>query len=261
MSSGQQSGAGRARSRRLPLARMARDRDDDVARSAIERWRAAVRAPDGGSTADAVYRTLSDAIVSGELPPGWRLSEEKLASHFGVSRTPVREALTRLAEANVAKRDERGSLRVDPITAEKILEVYAVRGVLDGLSTRLAAEAAGPLVLAELRELNDLMAQAAATDDFMEMARLNIDFHAAIARSTRNELLIQFVDSIHNWIRRIPSTTMAYKGRAKQTVSEHEAIIDAIAARNADLAEKLAREHMATAESIRVAMLVRRIAT
>jgi DNA-binding GntR family transcriptional regulator len=219
-------------------------RDDDVDPSAIERWQAAVRTQGNGSAADAVFRALNDAIVAGDLRPGSRLSEEKLASHFGVSRTPIREALTRLAETNIAKRDGRGTLRVEPVTAEKILEVYAVRGVLDGLAARLAAQTAGPLLFAELQEINDAMARAAAADDFTEMARHNIEFHSAIVRSTRNELLVQYVDNIHNWIRRIPSTVTEYKGRAEQTIIEHQGIVDAIAGRQPELAERLAREHM-----------------
>jgi DNA-binding GntR family transcriptional regulator len=220
-------------------------------------WRSRIRSQDGGSAADIVHAALTEAIVSRTLPPGWRLSEERLATLFGVSRTPIREALTRLTESSLAKRDERGTLRVDPITAEKILEVYAVRRVLDGLSAGLAARVGTPLVLVELRQVNRMLAEAAAAKDFAVVAKLNLDFHAAVARASRNVLLTQFVEQIHTWIRRIPTTTLSYGNRAEESVVEHGHLIDAIADRDAERAEQLARDHMAKAESIRIAMLVR----
>jgi DNA-binding GntR family transcriptional regulator len=223
----------------------------------VREWRSRVRSQDGGSAADVVYAGLTDAIVSRRLPPGWRLSEERLATLFGVSRTPIREALTRLAQSSLAKRDDRGTLRIDPITAEKILEVYAVRQVLDGLSAHLAARVATPIALIELRQLNDMFADAVATRDHQLVAKRNLDFHAAMARAGRNELLTQFVDTIHTWIRRIPTTTLSYENRAEESILEHGRMLDAIAERDAERAERLAREHMAKAESIRIAMLVR----
>lgn len=222
------------------------------------RWRSRIRSQVDGSAADTVHSALSDAILGRELPPGWRLSEERLATLFGVSRTPVREALTRLAESGLARRDPRGTLRVDPITAEKILEVYAVRRVLDGLSAYLAARAVTPLVTVELEELNHVMEEAAAADDYQLMAERNLEFHSAIARASRNQLLLRFVTEIHNWVRRIPTTTLSYEDRARSSVDEHRALIAAIANRDAERAEELAREHMSKAESIRIAMLVRR---
>lgn len=222
-----------------------------------ERWRTAGAARvDAGSTADSVRQSLADAIISRELPPGLRLGEDRLASLFGVSRTPVREALVGLANSNLATRDSRGSLRVGSITSEQILEVYAIRQVLEGFAAGLAARVASPASVVRLRHLNAACARNAERHDFTTLAADNLRFHATLAETCGNRLLDQFVQEIHNWVSRIPSTTLAYPNRALEAVAEHSAIIDAIEDHDTERAERLAREHMRAAETIRITMLV-----
>ena len=211
---------------------------------------------DAGSTAEAVRQSLTAAIVNRELPPGLRLGEDRLANLFGVSRTPVREALVGLVNANLAVRDSRGFLRVGSITSEQILEVYAVRQVLEGFAASHAALVASPADLAKLKQLNASCAQAAARSDFKALATNNLRFHSAIAAACGNRLLVHFVDEIHNWVSRIGSTTLSNPGRASVALVEHNAIIDAIEERDSERAERLAREHMVAAEKIRIAMLI-----
>ncbi len=193
-----------------------------------------------------------------ELPPGTRLGEERLASLFRLSRTPVREALTRLISSTVIGRDARGMLRVDAVTPERIFDVYAVRGALEALSCRLAAVAALPVGIVELEHINSQCAEAAAAGDFERMAERNVEFHAAVARASRNEMLVQFLEQIHNWVRRIPSTTLSEPGRAQVAVRQHAELISAIRERDPNRAEENARQHMRDAETIRLAMLSRR---
>jgi DNA-binding GntR family transcriptional regulator len=208
------------------------------------------------SIADVIGVTLSSAIVDRALPPGWQLREERLASLFNVSRTPIREALAGLASANLARRDSRGSLRVGTITSEQILDVYAVRRRLEGLSAALAADAATPRAIERLRELNRACKRAAEAGDFPGVAQANNEFHTALAQISGNELLMRFVQDVQNWVRRFPTTTLSYPGRPETAFAEHESIVDAIEARDADLAEKRAHDHMRVAEEIRMKMLV-----
>lgn len=222
----------------------------------LRRWQATSEEQEWSSIAEAVRTTLFGAIVDRELPPGWRLSEERLAALFKVSRTPIREALTSLASTNLALRDQRGTLRVGAITAEQILDVYAVRCALEGLGASLAASTSTPRLIARLRELNRLCGEAAEREAFSEMARWNFEFHSAIAAGTGNEMLIRFSEDVHNWVKRIRTTTLS-EGRAHDAVAEHEAIIDAIENREPELAERLAREHMYRAEQIRIQMIAR----
>jgi len=208
------------------------------------------------SIADVIGVTLSSAIVDRALPPGWQLREERLASLFSVSRTPIREALAGLASANLARRDSRGSLRVGSITSEQILDVYAVRRRLEGLSAALAADAATPRAIERLRELNRACKSAAEAGDYPGLAQANNEFHTALAEISANELLIRFVEDVQNWVRRFPTTTLSYPGRPETAFAEHESIIDAIESRDADLAERRAQDHMRIAEEIRMKMLV-----
>jgi DNA-binding GntR family transcriptional regulator len=211
---------------------------------------------DAGSTAEAVRQSLTAAIVNRELPPGLRLGEDRLATLFGVSRTPVREALVGLVNASLAVRDSHGFLRVGSITSEQILEVYAIRQVLEGFAASRAALVASPADLAKLKQLNSSCARAAAKGDFEALASDNLRFHSKIAASCGNRLLDHFVEEIHNWVNRIGSTTLSYPNRASVALKEHQAIIDAIEKRDSERAERLAREHMRAAEGIRIAMLV-----
>jgi DNA-binding GntR family transcriptional regulator len=203
----------------------------------------------------AVRNTLSRAIVERRLPPGWRLGEERLAALFGVSRTPIREALAALASSDLARRDTRGTLRVGSITSDQILHVYAVRRALEGASAALAAEVATARTAVRLTALNRACERATAGGDHDEMAQANLDFHAAIAASTGNEMLIRFIDEVHNWVKRLHTTTLSYPGRAETALEEHSEIIKAIGSRQPELAERLARDHMAVAEEIRIEML------
>jgi DNA-binding GntR family transcriptional regulator len=222
----------------------------------LKRWgRASAELVDARSVADAIGSTLAASIIERELPPAWPLREERLASLFGVSRTPIREALAGLANAGLARRDNRGSLRVRGVTPEQVLDVYAVRRRLEGLSAALAAEAATPRQIGYLKHLNRSCEEAVAAGDAKRLAEANTEFHAAMARSTGNELLIQFIDDVQKWVKRIPTTTLSYPGRSDQALKEHAQIIEAIEARDADRADQLARDHMGVAEEIRMRML------
>ena len=228
----------------------------------IGRWeRTSSDTVDARSIADAIRATLSGAIVDRELPPGWQLREERLASLFGVSRTPIREALAGLANSGLARRDNRGSLRVGAVTAEQILDAYAVRRRLEGLSAALAADAATPRNVINLRQLNRACEVAVVAEEFEQFVDANNRFHTAMARISGNELLIRFIEDVQNWVKRFPTTTLSYPGRPQSALAEHAAIVDAIEQRDAELAEQLAREHMRVAEEIRIHMLLEDSAT
>jgi DNA-binding GntR family transcriptional regulator len=209
------------------------------------------------AAADGVYEALRDAIVTRRLEPGDRLAEEQLAKQFGVSRTPVREALLRLEAEQFAARVARRGLVVRPIPEREVLEVYAVRAALDGLAASLAAEQATPPDVARIRWISRQIGEAGERSDYARMATLNIELHEAICDVARNGMLLLFMRQIHDWVRRFGSadTTFTHPGRASTAVDEHERVIDAIEAGNGDLAGQLAREHMNRAREVRIAML------
>jgi len=205
--------------------------------------------------AEAIYGTLREAILRGILPAGERLIEVPLAKLFNRSRTPVREGILRLESERLTERSARGGFVVGCISREEVLEVYAVREVLDGVAARLAAQGMLPPDLDHLRWLNSRMRDAAAQGNYQTMVGMNIDFHEAVCRAGRNSLLLQMMRNIHDWIRRFPDTTFAYSGRAMEAVAEHESLLDAISRRDAEAAERIARAHMMRGMQVRVAML------
>jgi DNA-binding GntR family transcriptional regulator len=209
------------------------------------------------AAADGVYEALREAIVDRRLLPGDRLAEEQLAKQFGVSRTPVREALLRLEAEQFATRVARRGLVVRPIPEREVLEVYAVRAALDGLAASLAAEQATPPDRARLRWINEQIREAADRSDFARMAELNIELHEALCDAAHNGMLLLFMRQIHDWVRRFgeADTTFSRPGRAAEANAEHDDIIGAIEAGDADRAGRLAREHMNRAREARIAML------
>jgi DNA-binding GntR family transcriptional regulator len=206
------------------------------------------------NAAEAVYMTLREAILHGVLTAGQQLNEVRLAAIFGRSRTPVREAILRLESDGLAERFARGGMVVARITREEVLEVYAVREMLDGLSARLAALGILPTELDRIVWLNDRLRIAAERCDVKAMSQLNIEFHEAICAASRNSLLQQFMGQIHVWVRRFEDTTMSFPGRGLEAVAEHAMLIDALRARNPEDAERIAREHMSRARQIRIDM-------
>jgi DNA-binding GntR family transcriptional regulator len=213
------------------------------------------------AAADGVYEALREAIVARRLLPGDRLAEEQLAKQFGVSRTPVREALLRLEAEQFATRVARRGLVVRPIPEREVLEVYAVRAALDGLAATLAAEQATPPDLARLRWISEQIREAASTSDYARMAELNIELHEALCDAAHNGMLLHFMRQIHDWVRRFgeSDTTFSRPGRAAVATDEHDGIIEAIAAGDAERAGGLAREHMNGAREARIAMLRERV--
>jgi len=211
-----------------------------------------------GSTADAIHDAVAEGILSRVLPPGWRLGEERLASLFSVSRTPVREALMRLESESLAARNRRSGLVVADVSAEQILEIYVIREALDGIAARQAAHFHSPVDIAALVRLNDELAAAGAEGAYERMASLNVEFHTALARASRNEMLQRFVDQVHQAVRRFKRTTFSEAGRADEAVREHLAIIEAVKAQDELAAEEAARRHMQHALAVRMAMELER---
>jgi len=205
--------------------------------------------------ANAIYQALREAILSNVLPAGERLAEPQLAALFKRSRTPIREAILRLEWERLAERSVRRGFVVGGVSREEVLEIYAVREVIDGLAARLAAEGCLPSDLEHLVWLNRRLRKAGEQHDYKLMLELNIEFHEAIARASRNGLLLQFMRQIHDSIRRFPDTTFSYRGRGAEAAREHDALLDALARRDPDAAEQIARQHMARARQVRIAMI------
>jgi DNA-binding GntR family transcriptional regulator len=209
----------------------------------------------GAVASDSVHSALREAIVSGALSPGTRLGEQAVSSVLELSRTPIREAFLRLESERLVSRAARRGLVVAEVTPDEILEVYAVREVINGFAARLASANASPSDVDRLRRLAEAVHQAYEGGDLARMAERNLVFHEALCGAGRNELVLRFLRQIHDMLRRFPGTTFSVPGRAFQALAEHDELLDAIANHDADRAEAVARMHMANAMRARVWML------
>lgn len=187
---------------------------------------------------------ILDAIDAGELKGGARLIETELAERFGVSRTPVREALKRLEAQGVAAVDGR-RLVVATLDHDQLGELYEVRAVVEGLAARLAARHAAPEEIAVLRQMVE--ADRALIDRPRELSQANKRFHRQMHRASHNRYLDQMLQGMRRTLALLATTTLAVPGRGAQSVAEHDAIIRAIEARDEDAAEAAARLHISNA--------------
>lgn len=217
-----------------------------------ERW--ATHSADAGAS-DAVYATLREAIILGKLRPGDGLIEEHVARQFGVSRTPVREALQRLRAEGLAKPIGRRGLVVRTISEQEMSEVYTVRAMLDGLAARLAATQALPSEVVHLRWLNQGIDAAYRQGDSARMSALSLEFHAALAQMARNGLVTQFNEQILDRVRRFSQNLFGSSDRSGVMIEEHEQLIAALEAHDPDEAERVARAHVSRAHHLRIDIL------
>jgi DNA-binding GntR family transcriptional regulator len=195
------------------------------------------------------YEMILDAIDGGIYRPGSRLVESELAERFGVSRTPIREALQRLETQSLLTRDGR-SLIVASLDHAQMAELYAVRQELEGLAARLAAQHAAS---EEVSVLRDMVEQdRALLGDPEALARANRRFHHQIHLASHNRFLVQQLDLVYRSMALMARTSLAAAGRGVDALAEHDAIVDAIAARDGDRAAAALKAHLSTAFKVRL---------
>ncbi|MCK0169550.1 GntR family transcriptional regulator [Aliiroseovarius sp. S1123] len=195
------------------------------------------------------YEMILDAIDTGTYKPGDRLVENELAERFGVSRTPIREALQRLETQSLLTRDGR-SLIVASLDHSQLAELYVVRAELEGLAASLAAQHAAPEEIRVLREMVEEDRQL--LDNPSALARANRRFHKQLHLASHNRYLVQQLDLVHRSMALLATTSLAAEGRSEDAISEHDAIVSAIEARNQDAARAALRNHISRAFETRI---------
>jgi DNA-binding GntR family transcriptional regulator len=196
------------------------------------------------------YTLILEAIDAGFFKPGDRLVESELADRFGVSRTPVREALQRLETQGMLTRDGR-SLIVASLDHNQLAELYAVRTELEGLAARLAARAATDEEVRVLRGMVDEDRKLIGGDP-KELSRANKRFHKQIHLASHNRFLIQQLDLVHRSMALMATTSFAAEGRDELGLAEHDRIIAAIEARDPEAAYQALRTHISKAFETRL---------
>ncbi|MEM5542152.1 GntR family transcriptional regulator [Sulfitobacter sp. AS92] len=200
--------------------------------------------PDAKTGPTDAYSMILEAIDIGTYRPGDRLVESELAERFGVSRTPIREALQRLETQSLLVRDGR-SLIVASLDHNQMAELYVVRGELEGLAARLAARHATTEEVRVLREMVD--ADNALAGNPNALARANKRFHKQIHLASHNRYLVQQLDLVHRSMALMATSSLAVEGRGEIAQAEHDRIVQMIEARDEDGADEALRTHISVA--------------
>lgn len=193
---------------------------------------------------DVVFEHLRNSILNGELKPLERLMEVQLAEQLGVSRTPVREAIRKLELEGLVIMVARKGAYVADVSIKDILDVLEVRRVLDGLSASLAAERMTDEELEKLELISYNFKRHVENDDIEGMIEKDMQFHDLIIHSTRNPKLIQIAQSLQEQVQRFRITYFSEYSNTKELLMEHQAILEAIANRDAAMAQKVAQKHI-----------------
>ena len=202
------------------------------------------------TAADRVFEALQDAIVRGDIEPGSRVGETELAERFGTSRGPLREALRRLESRRLVERTPHVGIRIASLSHGALIELYYLREALEGMSARLAAlhmtsgEVAGLKALLAAHEQDEAL--KADTAYFQQEG--DLDFHYRIIQGSHNTALTELlIGELYHRIRMYRFQFSAYANRPQKAFGEHQRIVEAIEARDGDLAEMLMRRHISSA--------------
>jgi DNA-binding GntR family transcriptional regulator len=191
---------------------------------------------------DEVFLTLSKAIISGELPPGQRLDEPSVCRRFGVSRTPVREALRRLGGTGLVEVVPRRGVTVRRLSAEGLTDMFDALGEFEGLCARLSAERMTPLERRRLQVLNETLLKA-TTKKGAPLRDLNEQFHELIYQGAHNECVASVTRGFRQRV--APFQVLQFAPRASpESFQDHDLIVTAIAAGDAVGAQRAMRDHI-----------------
>lgn len=202
---------------------------------------------------DDIFTQLRNEILNGTLLPGTQLKEVQLANRFGVSRTPVRDALSRLEDLGLAERVNRG-LEVRGLDPEQVIQVYDMRILIE-------VEASGQA--AQNRNLNDILTLEALLErdrslenpTDAELIQTNLEFHRAVWKATQNPVLIDLLERLMTHLVHAPTSTLSVDDRQNEALNEHAKLIEAISDRDTAAARDIAKQHFSTAREIRMNLL------
>jgi len=199
---------------------------------------------------EVIFDTLREAIITGELKPGERLMEVKLAEKMGVSRTPVREAIRMLEIEGLVDMLPRKGAHVAELSVKDIMDVLEVRAAMDSLATRLAAERITDDEIKELRQIQAQFINYVEKNNLQGSIKKDVEFHELIYRASRNDRLLQIANNLREQVQRFRVIYLKDYSSPKNLIKEHEDICDAIAARNLEKAQEYAQIHINNQEKV-----------
>jgi DNA-binding GntR family transcriptional regulator len=191
---------------------------------------------------DALKKAITDMDIYGQIED-IRLDERQLSQDLGVSRTPIREALTLLEQEGFVRAVPRRGIFVVRKTKREIIEMIQAWAALESMAARLAAEHATERQVKALRKLFKEFQDEAPSEHMHEYSEANIKFHQTIVQLSGSKLIAGMIENLFIHVRAIRTVSLRQDNRAARSIREHMEIIDALEARNPDLAERLVRDH------------------
>ncbi|MEI7179356.1 GntR family transcriptional regulator [Pectobacterium carotovorum] len=198
------------------------------------------------------FEILINAIEKGELLPGERLQETRLAQQFGLSRTPIREALHRLEALGLVEPGPQRGLMIAQISYERLRQLFAVREGLERLAMELAVASASA---EELELLQDMVEVEKTLTDSRKLHDHNRLFHRQIYRATHNPYLNEMLENLRIHLSLLRGTTYESTERTEEARREHQAIVEALVRRDKDAAQDAACQHIRNGYRARLSML------
>ena len=197
------------------------------------------------TSSDKTFLQLRKDIVEGAIASGSKLSETDLANRYAVSRAVVREAINRLEACHLVERKANVGARVVALSAERLVALYEVRESLEGMAARLAATQMSDTEIADLEALLESHLKTVKGGDRYYQEAGDVDFHYRIILGSKNDHLIaMLIDGIYHLVRMYRVQLGMAGPRVSTAFDEHRNIVQAIANRDAELAEILMRRHI-----------------
>ncbi len=196
---------------------------------------------------ERIQDCLRQAILDGSLSPGQKLIEGEIARQFGVSRSPVREAIQDLEQQGyVVKRPRRGTFVVE-LTPQDVAEVFSLRILLEGFAAVVVGRSCDPDVIDKMKGLVDRMRVAARKADFVAFSDADLEFHSLLCQATGHNRLNYLSGCLRTQLGFLVVLPMYTSGEIESMVAAHEALLGAIEAQDSDLARRIVESHIRNA--------------
>lgn len=192
---------------------------------------------------EKILETIRDAIISGTITSGSRVSEPELAERFGISRTPIREAFRQLESEGYLKVIPRKGAVVSAYTQRDVEEFYAIKSILEGYAAKLACSRLTAKEIDRLQTINERLSELCEQGDIKQFFKIHNDFHDLFIKAADNDKLREMINLLVTRFQRLRLMSLSQPGRMAVSVQEHKKIIAAFRSRDCEAAELLVRKN------------------
>ncbi len=196
------------------------------------------------SLAQMIHQALRRGILRGEIPPGHRLVEERLAREMGASRTPVREALQRLEQERLIEKLPRGGYEIRHVAPRDLEEIFGIRSLLESYAAALATRRIRPEVIRGLEAIIEESRNCLEVRDLERFIELNTQFHDSLYRASESERLCAMIQQMWDYFYRYRRVLLLVQGMPETSLQDHERMIRAMKEGDERAVETLVREHI-----------------